>query len=45
MPKSLAKDSSVDAFAEYPYFIDTGSALVDKANVDLYAKSAAEHQQ
>jgi len=25
-------------------FIDTGTALVDKANVDIYAKSAAEHQ-
>jgi ribose transport system substrate-binding protein len=44
-PKSLTKDYSVDAFSEYPVFIDTGTALVDKANVDLYAKSAAEHQQ
>ena len=44
-PKSLTKDYSVDAFAEYPVFIDTGTALVDKANVEVYAKSAAEHQQ
>ena len=44
-PKTLAKDFGVDAFAEYPYFIDTGSALVDKSNVDVYARSAAEHQQ
>jgi len=44
-PKSLSKDFSVDAFSEYPVFIDTGTELVDKANVDLYAKSAAEHQQ
>lgn len=44
-PSSLTKDYSVDAFSEYPVFIDTGSALVDKANVDIYAKSAAEHQQ
>jgi ribose transport system substrate-binding protein len=44
-PKTLLKDNSVDAFAEYPFFIDTGSALVDKANVDIYAKSAADHQQ
>jgi ribose transport system substrate-binding protein len=44
-PKSLSKDYSVDAFAEYPYFIDTGTALVDKANVDVYQKSASEHQQ
>ncbi|WP_263359033.1 substrate-binding domain-containing protein [Acidicapsa ligni] len=44
MPKSLSKDYSVDAFAEYPVFIDTGTALVDKANVDVYARSAADHQ-
>jgi len=44
-PKSLSKDYSVDAFAEYPYFINTGTALVDKANVDVYQKSASEHQQ
>jgi ribose transport system substrate-binding protein len=45
MPKSLTKDYSVDAFAEYPVFIDTGTAVVDKANVDIYAKAAAAHQQ
>jgi ribose transport system substrate-binding protein len=44
-PKSLTKDYSVDAFSEYPVFIDTGTALVDKANVDIYAKAATEHQQ
>jgi ribose transport system substrate-binding protein len=43
-PRSLTKDYSVDAFSEYPYFIDTGTALVDKANVDVYAKAASEHQ-
>jgi ribose transport system substrate-binding protein len=37
-PKSLTKDYSVDAFSEYPVFIDTGTALVDKANVDVYAQ-------
>lgn len=44
-PTSLTKDYSVDAFSEYPVFIDTGTALVDKANVDGYARSASEHQQ
>ena len=44
-PKSLTKDYSVDAFSEYPYFVDTGTALVDKANVDVYARAAAEHAQ
>ena len=44
-PASLTKDYSVDAFSEYPVFIDTGTALVDKANVDVYSKAASEHQQ
>jgi ribose transport system substrate-binding protein len=44
-PKSLTKDYSIEAFSEYPVFIDTGSALVDKANVDVYQRSAAEHAQ
>lgn len=43
-PQSLTKDYSVDAFSEYPMFIDTGSALVDKANVDFYAMGAQQHQ-
>jgi len=41
-PKQLNKDYSVDSFAPYPVFVDTGSSLVDKANVDLYIASAAE---
>jgi ribose transport system substrate-binding protein len=44
-PKSLSKDYGVDAFSEYPVFIDTGTALVDKANVDVYSRSAAAHAQ
>jgi len=43
-PKVMGKDYGADPFAPYPVFIDTGTALVDKANVDLYAKSAADHQ-
>ncbi len=41
-PKQLGKDYSVDAFSPYPVFVDTGTALVDKNNVDLYLASAAE---
>jgi ribose transport system substrate-binding protein len=41
-PKQLAKDYSVDSFAPYPVFVDTGTSLVDKNNVDLYLSSAAE---
>ena len=44
-PAAFPKDASADPFADYPTFIDTGSALVDKVNVDLYAASAAKHQQ
>jgi len=41
-PKELSKDYSADSFSPYPVFVDTGSALVDKSNVDLYLASAAE---
>jgi ribose transport system substrate-binding protein len=41
-PKQLSKDSSADAFAPYPVFVDTGTSLVDKTNVDLYLASQAE---
>ncbi len=44
-PTQLNKDYSSDAFAPYPAFIDTGTALVDKGNVDLYLSAAAAHQQ
>jgi len=40
-PKQLNKDYSADAFAPYPVFVDTGTSLVDKSNVDLYMASAA----
>jgi ribose transport system substrate-binding protein len=41
-PKLLTKDYSADSFAPYPVFVDTGTSLVDKSNVDLYIASAAE---
>ena len=40
-PKQLNKDFSVDSFATYPTFVDTGTSLVDQSNVDLYSASAA----
>ena len=43
-PKQLAKDFSSDAFAPYPSFVDTGTSLVDKSNVDLYTASQAGAQ-
>jgi ribose transport system substrate-binding protein len=35
-PKQLNKDYSVDSFSPYPFFVDTGTSLVDKSNVDQY---------
>jgi ribose transport system substrate-binding protein len=41
-PAQLGKDYSVDSFSPYPVFVDTGTSLVDKNNVDLYIAAAAE---
>lgn len=41
-PKDLGRDYSVDSFSPYPVFVDTGTSLVDKENVDLYLASAAQ---
>jgi len=42
-PSSLTRDWSKDSFAPIPSFVDTGSALIDKSNVDsfLQAKQSA----
>jgi ribose transport system substrate-binding protein len=44
-PAQLNKDYSVDAFAPYPAFVDTGTSLVDKSNVDVYLAAAAAQAQ
>lgn len=44
-PKQLSKDYAVDSFAPYPVFVDTGTSVVDKNNVDLYLASAAERNK
>jgi ribose transport system substrate-binding protein len=41
-PSQLTKGYSANLFAPYPAFVDTGAALVDKTNVDLYIASQAE---
>lgn len=41
-PHEFRNTYTTDAFSPYPNFIDTGTALVDKLNVDVYLKSAAE---
>ncbi len=40
-PKQLNKDFSSDPFSPYPVFVDTGTTLVDKNNVDQYLAAAA----
>lgn len=44
-PKPLNQDASADPFAPFPVFVDTGTALVDKSNVDLYIAAAASMKQ
>ena len=44
-PPQLTKDYSVDSFSPYPVFVDTGTSLVDKSNVDLYIASQAAGTQ
>jgi ribose transport system substrate-binding protein len=41
-PKSMSKDYSANSFAPYPVFVDTGTSLVDKTNVDSYINAAEE---
>ena len=42
---NLRPDYSQDSFSPFPVFVDTGTAEVDKNNVDIYIQSAAEAQQ
>ncbi|HVJ06823.1 MAG TPA: substrate-binding domain-containing protein [Acidisarcina sp.] len=42
--KSLTTVYSVDSFSPVPTFVDTGTSLVDKGNVDVFLKSRADAQ-
>lgn len=44
-PKQLNSDWRTDSFAPFPEFVDTGTAIVDKSNVDTYLASAAKMDQ
>jgi ribose transport system substrate-binding protein len=39
-PRQFSKDFSGDSFSPYPVFVDTGTTMVDKNNVDLYMSEA-----
>ncbi len=41
LPKPFRNNYAVDSFSRYPVFVDTGTAIVDKVNVDLYSGAAA----
>lgn len=41
-PKPIRTDYSVNTFSPYPVFVDTGTAVVDKDNVDLYLAQQKE---
>jgi len=40
--KPFRTNYEVDSFAPYPLFVNTGTSLVDKHNVDVYLQRAAE---
>jgi len=40
-PAQLVKDKATDSVSHYPEFVDTGTSLVDKNNVDAYIAAAA----
>lgn len=41
-PSQIGKDNSADSFSHYPEFVDTGTSLVDKSNVDAYVTAAGK---
>ena len=44
-PNPIRLDYQVNTFSPYPVFVDTGTALVDKDNVDVYLQQAAAAQK
>lgn len=44
-PKPLRTDYAVNTFSPYPEFIDTGTAAVNKDNVDIYLQQQSEATQ
>lgn len=44
-PNPLNKDWNSDPFSTLPEFVDTGTAIVDKSNVDTYLAAAARMNQ
>ena len=41
-PADLKRSYASNSFSPFPIFVDTGSTLVDKSNVDEYLKAEQE---
>ncbi|ADW70018.1 substrate-binding domain-containing protein [Granulicella tundricola] len=44
LPKPFQTNYQVNAFSPYPIFVDTGTSIVDRSNVDIYLANAAKVQ-
>ena len=44
-PQTFRTNYAVNTFSKYPQFVDTGTALVDKSNVEAYAENEVEANQ
>ena len=44
-PKPIRTDYEVNTFSPYPVFVDTGTAAVNKDNVDVYLQQAAQAEK
>jgi ribose transport system substrate-binding protein len=45
LPKQFRTDYGVNSFSPYPVFVDTGTSLIDKTNVDMLLENSAEAQK
>lgn len=41
-PAQLTKDYAADPFSPYPVFVDTGTSLIDRDNLDVYQAAAGQ---
>ena len=45
LPKQFRTDYAVNSYSPYPVFVDTGTALIDKSNVDILLQEIADAQK
>ena len=44
-PETFRTNYAVNTFSKYPVFVDTGTALVDKSNAEVYVQNESEANQ